>query len=326
MRERTAEEHIRGVVAGDRAALGRAITLVESTRPADRTLAHAVLRGLPAPVHTAHRIGVTGPPGAGKSTLIEAFGMRLVEAGHRVAVLAVDPSSLISGGSILGDKTRMQHLANHDAAYVRPSPARGALGGVALRTGDAITLVEAAGYDIVLVETVGVGQSEVEVAKVVDTLWVVLLAGAGDELQGIKKGLLEAADVLAVNKADGAGAIAAERARRELEAALHLVAPRRDGWERPVLACSALTGTGLDEVWAAVQAHHAALLRDGRLASRRGEQRVSAMWEGATRTLAERFRAQPDVVARGEQLARAVSSGAIGVDEAVARLLGDPEP
>ncbi len=316
-REATVEALVQGVLAGDRAALGQAITRVESTLPAHRTQAVALLRA----VHgrgKAHRIGISGPPGVGKSTFIEALGTRLVQAGHRVAVLAIDPSSQVTGGSILGDKTRMQQLANHPAAFVRPSPARGALGGVAARTGDALTVVEAAGYDVVIVETVGVGQSEIEVGALVDTFLVLLLPGAGDDLQGLKKGLLEQADVVAFNKADGDGKVVAELARRELEMALRLVAARRDGWDRPVLACSALTGEGLEAVWKAVQDHAERMRSAGRFEARRREQRVAAMWRGAEHAVLARWREQ----VQAEGVEALVENGEIGVAEGVARLTG----
>jgi LAO/AO transport system kinase len=262
-----------GVRAGERAAVGRAITLVESSRAEHQRQARALLAELAPFTGRAQRVGITGVPGAGKSTLIDALGANLIAAGHRVAVLAVDPSSARSGGSILGDKTRMTRLATAEAAFVRPSPSVGTLGGVAAATRESILVLEAAGYDIVLVETVGVGQSEFVVADMVDTFVLLALARTGDELQGIKRGILEIADVVAVNKADGPDAPVAERAARELAAALRLL---RGADALPaVLACSGLTNAGLGELWAAISTHHADLARSGELAGKRRRQLVS---------------------------------------------------
>src|SRR5580692_4512625 len=233
----------------DRAALPRAITLVESTRPDHREQAQQLLLALMPDAGSAHHVGITGVPGVGKSTTIEALGMYLIERGHRVAVLAVDPSSTRTGGSILGDKTRMPRLAAHADAYIRPSPTSGTLGGVAKATRETIVLLEAAGFDVILVETVGVGQSEVAVANMVATFVFLTLARTGDQLQGIKKGVLELADIVAVNKADGEHAQEARRAARELAGALRLLGEPEDGWATPVVTCSALTGDGLAEVW-----------------------------------------------------------------------------
>jgi LAO/AO transport system kinase len=234
------EEYVAGVRAGDRAVLGRAITLCESLRADDQARAQAVVAALLPFTGGAQRVGITGVPGVGKSTLIEALGGHLTAMGKRVAVLAIDPSSLRSGGSILGDKTRMPSLARDPRAFVRPTPSLGALGGVARHTRETLLLCEAAGFDVVIVETVGVGQSEVMVAQLVDCFVVLMLAGAGDELQGIKRGILELVDVLAITKAD-ADPSAAARARGEYEAALHLMRARHAGWTVPVLTCSAVT-------------------------------------------------------------------------------------
>ena len=234
------DEYVAGVRAGDRALLGRAITLIESQRPDDQKRAQQVVAALLPFTGGAHRVGITGVPGVGKSTLIEALGTHLTAQGRRVAVLAVDPSSLRSGGSILGDKTRMQSLARDPRAFVRPTPTLGALGGVARHTRETLLLCEAAGYDVVLVETVGVGQSEVMVAQLVDCFVVLMLAGAGDELQGIKRGILELVDILAITKADGDGAAAAGRARSEYAMALHLMRPRHPAWTVPVLTCGGI--------------------------------------------------------------------------------------
>lgn len=259
------------VAAGERAALARAITLVESRRPTDRTDAGALIQALLPRTGASVRVGVTGVPGVGKSTLIDALGMRLIEAGERVAVLAIDPSSSRTGGAILGDKTRMTRLAGEPNAFIRPSPSAGSLGGVAARTREAMLLVEAAGFTVVVVETVGVGQSEIAVADMVDTFVALMLPGAGDELQGIKKGLLERADVIAVNKADGSGLAAARHAAAELVSAVKILAA-----EAPpeVLTVSAQTGAGLDGLWEAVLRHRARLAGDGALEAQRRRQGV----------------------------------------------------
>ncbi|MBU3752259.1 MAG: methylmalonyl Co-A mutase-associated GTPase MeaB, partial [Mycobacterium sp.] len=235
--------------AGDRTALARAITLLESTRADHRKLAQQLLMELMPTAGSAMHIGLTGVPGVGKSTAVEALGMYLIEQGHRVAVLAVDPSSTRTGGSILGDKTRMARLAVHPQAYIRPSPTSGTLGGVAKATRETIVLLEAAGFDVILVETVGVGQSEVAVANMVDTFVFLTLARTGDQLQGIKKGVLELADIVVVNKADGAHVTEANAAARELAAALRLIYPGQTLWRPPVLTMSALEGVGLAELW-----------------------------------------------------------------------------
>jgi len=262
------------IAAGERAALARAITLVESRRPEHRADAAALVQALLPSTGGASRVGITGVPGVGKSTLIDALGMRLVEAGRRVAVLAVDPSSTRTGGAILGDKTRMARLSASPAAFIRPSPSAGSLGGVAGRTREAMLLVEAAGYDVVIVETVGVGQSEVAVADMVDTFVALMLPGAGDELQGIKKGLLERADIIAVNKADGPALAAAKQAAAEILSAVKILAP-----EDPpqVLTVSARTEEGLGMLWDAIADHRARLATSGALDARRRDQGVTWM-------------------------------------------------
>jgi LAO/AO transport system kinase len=266
------------VRGGDRRALARAITLVESTRRDHQDQAAQLLETLVPSTGQAMRVGVSGTPGAGKSTFIDAVGSTLVDAGHRLAVLAVDPSSQRSGGSILGDKKRMATLAAHTDAFIRPSPAGSTLGGVARRTREAMLLCEAAGFDIVLVETVGVGQSEVAVAGMVDTFLLLLAPGGGDELQGIKRGVMELADVVAVNKADGDLAGAARHAAADHRAALHLVRPRVAAWQPEVVLCSAITGAGLDEVWQTVERHRATLVAGGHLDRLRAEQAVDWLW------------------------------------------------
>jgi LAO/AO transport system kinase len=307
--------------AGDRAALGRAITLVESRRAGDRPDADALLQRLLPLAGGALRVGITGMPGVGKSTLIEALGRRLTAAGHRVAVLAVDPSSARSGGSILGDKTRMQELARDPRAFIRPSPSGGALGGVARRTRETIVVVEAAGYDVVLVETVGVGQSEVMVANMVDFFLVLTLAGGGDELQGIKRGILELADLLVVTKADGENRQAARRAQAEYASALALMPPRSPEWTPRVQLCSALDGEGLEELWTAVQEHRAALQGSGEWDRRRGEQRVHWLWQAIRDGLEEALGEHEGVNGRLGALEAAVRGGEIAPEAAAAELL-----
>lgn len=268
----TEEDYVRGILAGDRVILGRALTLVESRRPDHHRLAEAVVaRCLP---HTggAARIGITGVPGAGKSTLIEALGTRYTAKGRRVAVLAIDPSSARTGGSILGDKTRMPALASDPLAFIRPSPTGGTLGGVARTTRESILLCEAAGYEVVFVETVGVGQSEIAAHELVDLFLLLVLAGAGDELQGIKRGIVEMADVIVVNKADGDNVRAADLARRRYEAAVHLYPPLDSGWTVPVLACSAMTGDGLDTLIETFDAFLSQAARSGHREEKRRRQ------------------------------------------------------
>ena len=307
--------------AGNRSALGRAITLVESRREEDRAAADALLATLLPHAGRALRVGITGMPGVGKSTLIEALGGRLTAAGHRVAVLAVDPSSARSGGSILGDKTRMQELARDPAAFIRPSPSGGALGGVARRTRETIVLVEAAGYDVVLVETVGVGQSEVMVADMVDFFLVLTLAGGGDELQGIKRGILELADLLVVTKADGDNLQAARRAEAEYATALELMAPRSPAWRPRVRLCSALTGDGLDALWQAVLEHREALQGTGEWDERRGEQRVRWLWRAIEDGLREALAADAPAHRALAGLETAVRRGELVPDVAAERVL-----
>jgi LAO/AO transport system kinase len=283
------------VRSGDRAALPKAITLVESTRADHREQAQQLLLDLIPDSGNAMHVGITGVPGVGKSTTIEALGMYLIEQGHRVAVLAVDPSSTRTGGSILGDKTRMAQLAVHPDAYIRPSPTSGTLGGFAKATRETIVLLGAAGFDVILVETVGVGQSEVTVANMVDTFVFLTLARTGDQLQGIKKGVLELADIVVVNKADGAHASEAKSAARELTGAIRLIYPRETLWRPPVLTMSALHGDGLAELWETVLKHRQVLSDAGEFETRRRAQQVAWTWSMVRDTVLDRVLSHPAV-------------------------------
>jgi len=264
--------------AGDRAALGRAITLIESRNPAHEQSAQTLLTELLPDTGKAYRVGMTGVPGVGKSTLVDTLGCNLTEAGHKVAVLAVDPTSQRSGGSILGDKTRMARLSGDPNAFIRPSPSAGTLGGVTRRTRETMLACEAAGYDVVIVETVGIGQSETAVADMVDIFVVLMLAGAGDELQGIKKGVLEIADIIAINKADGDNIDKAQAAATEYKAAFHLLAPVDRNWSPPVLTVSGQENAGLDTLWSEIQRYRDVMTKAGSLAAKRQDQMVRWMW------------------------------------------------
>ncbi|MEE9414548.1 MAG: methylmalonyl Co-A mutase-associated GTPase MeaB [Acidimicrobiales bacterium] len=272
------KELVEGVAAGDRTALGRAITLVESSNPAHFDHGQDLLARLLELRVASHRVGITGVPGVGKSTFIDSLGTNLTAAGHRVAVLAVDPTSTRTGGSILADKTRMPRLATDSAAFIRPSPTSGALGGVARSSRESVVVVEAAGFDVVLVETVGVGQSETMVAAMVDFFCVLMLAGAGDELQGIKKGVLELADLVAVNKADGDNVERAAIAVNDYQAAMHLTRSTSAWWTPPVLACSGLHNQGLDTLWQQIELHRRLSVESGEFEVRRQSQQLRWMW------------------------------------------------
>jgi LAO/AO transport system kinase len=309
------------LVDGDRRALAQSITLVESTRPDHRSDAAALLDAVLAHTGNAVRLGITGTPGAGKSTFIEELGGHLTAAGHRVAVLAVDPSSRRSGGSILGDKTRMERLARNPRAFIRPSPSGGSAGGVARRTREAALLCEAARFDVIVVETVGVGQSEVAVADMVDCFCLIAAPGAGDELQGLKRGIMELADVVVVNKADGDLLPAARRAIADHRQAAHLLRPKYAGWEVPVLATSALQGAGVDEVWRAVEKFVAHLREDDALGRLRAGQAVAWMWDEIHEYLIDSFRHDPDVAAGWSDTEEAVRTGRLSPATAARRLL-----
>ena len=315
----------RAIRAGDRAVLARAITLIESKRTDHRAAARALVQELLPQTGRALRIGITGAPGVGKSTTIDTLGTFLTEQGRKLAVLTVDPSSSRTGGSILGDKTRMARLANDPNAYIRPSPSSGTLGGVAAATRETMLLCEAAGYDVVLVETVGIGQSEIAVADMTDVFLVLMLPGAGDELQGLKKGVLELADMLAVNKADGDNVARANAAAAEYRAAFHILTPRSPNWSPPVLTYSAFTGTGIPELWQQVLQHRERMSQTGEFATRRREQQVKWMWTMLEDRITGHLRSDPSIKSRLRSLEASVASGklspALAVDE-IAQQLG----
>lgn len=306
---------------GDRTALPRAITLVESTRTDHRDRAQQLLLALMPDAGRAMHVGITGVPGVGKSTAIEALGMYLIERGHRVAVLAVDPSSTRTGGSILGDKTRMARLAVHPDAYIRPSPTSGTLGGVAKATRETIVLLEAGGFDVILVETVGVGQSEVAVANMVDTFVFLTLARTGDQLQGIKKGVLELADIVVVNKADGEHEREARLAARELSTAIRLIYPRETLWRPPVLTMSALHGIGLEELWDTVCRHREVLTAAGEFDARRRAQQVDWTWSMVRDAVLDRVLTHPGVKRMRTEIERQVREGELTAALAAQRIL-----
>jgi len=314
----------RGVRAGERAVIARAITLIESRRADHQEAARQLVQGLLPSTGGALRVGVTGAPGVGKSTTIDALGSFLTASGHKVAVLAVDPSSTRSGGSILADKTRMARLATDPNAFVRPSPSSGTLGGVAAKTRESMLLCEAAGYDVVLVETIGTGQSETVVADMTDFFLVLMLPGVGDELQGLKKGVVELADMIAVNKADGDNRPRAQAAAAEYRAALHILGRRSPHWSPPVVTYSALTGEGIAPLWAAVMEHRARMTEAGELAARRRAQQVKWMWAMLEDRVAARLRSDPGLRAKLPRLEAAVGEGrmsaALAVEELAAAL------
>ncbi len=320
-RDLTVAEHVAGVLQGDRVVLARTITLAESGVPEHERKAQEVLSALLPHVGRSYRVGITGVPGAGKSTFIEALGGNLTKQGHRVAVLAIDPSSSLSGGSILGDKTRMSELSANPAAFIRPSPSSCTLGGVTRKTRETMLICEAAGFDVILVETVGVGQSETVVDEMVDCFLILMIAGAGDELQGIKRGLLELTDIMAINKADGDNRLKAQSARRDYATALHFMRPKVPGWSPPVLTCSALRNEGLEEIWAKVLEHRAKLESSGELSARRRRQLGRWMWSMVEARLLSAFRHHPRVRCALPELESAVTEGRETATRAAQQLL-----
>jgi LAO/AO transport system kinase len=316
------------ILGGDRAALAQAITLVESSRSDHNERAHELLDACLPHTGKSVRVGITGIPGVGKSTFIEALGMHIIrERGERIAVLAIDPSSPVSGGSILGDKTRMPLLGTNENAFIRPSPSRGSAGGVAAATREAMLLCEAAGFQNVFVETIGVGQSEVAVASMVDFFLLLMLAGAGDELQGIKRGVLELADLVAFNKADGENRVPSEAARRQLESVLTLFPPQPGGWKPPAVTCSARTGDGVAQIWATLLGHRYQMTASGELAKKRQRQALQAMYDAIRRSLSDSFFQHPDVRARLPQLEKEILEGRVdpyGAARSLLALWGGP--
>ncbi len=320
------EQMARGIRSGERVMLSRAITLIESKRADHRRAAATLMQDVLKDTGRAVRVGITGAPGVGKSTMIEALGSMLTAQGRKVAVLAVDPSSRRTGGSILADKTRMAKLANDERAFIRPSPSSGTLGGVAARTRETMLLCEAAGYDVILVETVGVGQSEIAVADMTDFFLVLALPGAGDELQALKKGVVELADMIVVNKADGDNLPRAKLAAAEYSAALHILAPRSPNWSPPVMTCSALTNDGMAQLWAHILDHQKKLTASGELEARRGEQQVKWMWTMLEERLFEPLRSDRALKAALPRIESEVAAGqlapAIAVEQIAAMLKG----
>ncbi|HKA80338.1 MAG TPA: methylmalonyl Co-A mutase-associated GTPase MeaB [Xanthobacteraceae bacterium] len=314
----------RGIRAGERAVIARAITLVESRRTDHQKSARRLVQDLLPATGKAVRVGITGVPGVGKSTTVDALGTFLTGKGHKVAVLAVDPSSARSGGSILADKTRMARLGNDPSAFVRPSPSSGTLGGVAAKTRESMLICEAAGYDVVLVETIGTGQSETMVADMTDFFLVLMLPGAGDELQGLKKGVIEIADMIAINKADGDNIKRAKGAAAEYRAALHILSPRSPNWSPPVVTYSALTGNGIAELWASVLDHRERMSKSGELAAHRREQQVKWMWAMLEDRVFARLKTDSSLKAKLPRIEAAVADGrmspAVAVDEIAAAL------
>jgi len=315
------QAYIDGVLAGQRRMLSKTITLIESSLPAHQKLARTILDALLPSTGEAVRLGITGVPGVGKSTFIESLGRTLVRDDHRVAVLAIDPSSTRSGGSVMADKTRMEKLAVEENAFIRPSPSGGTLGGVARKTRESMLICEAGGYDVIIVETVGVGQSEGTVASMVDFFLVLMLAGAGDELQGIKKGILELADAIAINKADGDNLEKAKKAARIYQNALHLLRPASPTWIPPVLTCSAAETTGIREIWQTVLDHRKKLSETGELAQKRRQQAVDWMWALIEEGLKNRFGQHEGIKKRLPRIFRAVENGRIAPTIAAEELL-----
>ena len=321
-RELSVDEYVDGVLSGDRAVLARAITLVESNAERHQEKAQEMLARLLPHAGKTIRVGITGVPGAGKSSLIETLGLRLCEQGHKLAVLAVDPSSSISGGSILGDKTRMEQLSRNRSAYIRPSPASGVLGGVARKSRESIIVCEAAGFDIIFVETVGVGQSEITVRSMVDIFMLLQIAGAGDELQGIKKGVMERSDLIVVNKADGDNRLRAETARADYQRILHYLQPSTEGWKTQALACSAYTGGGINELWEAVEAFRTNTEASGVFGKRRQQQNLDWMHNLIAEQLRRRFYGHANVRLNQSAIENGVINGTISPTHAATLMLG----
>lgn len=313
--------YVQGVLKHDRRILSKTITLIESSLPAHQEMAQSILNLLLPYTGNAVRLGITGVPGVGKSTFIENFGISLVQKKHRVAVLAVDPSSTRSGGSIMADKTRMERLSVEERAFIRPSPLSGALGGVARKTRETILICEAAGFDVIIVETVGAGQSETKVASMVDFFLVLMLAGAGDQIQGIKKGILEIADALAINKADEDNVEKANIAQKDYEAALNLLNPLSPTWSPPVLTCSALEMIGLDEIWEIVLEHKRKLLATGELDEKRRKQSLDWMWSLLEDGLKDQFYKNSDVKKLLPDILKDVEKGTVSPTNAACKLL-----
>ena len=317
----TRDDYVEGILAGDRMILARAITLVESNASKHFGLAQEIIQQVLPHTGRARRVGITGVPGAGKSTFIEALGTCLCEQGHKVAVLAVDPSSSVSKGSILGDKTRMENLSRQKNAFIRPSPSGGTLGGVARKSRETLLLCEAAGYDTILVETVGVGQGETTVRSMVDFFLVVVITGAGDDLQGIKKGIIELADAILVNKADGDNAQRARVARSDYEQVLHYLRPATEGWITHAYTCSSLTGEGIPEIWQVVTDFMAAMAASGRLETRRRQQTWEWVQQMAWSHIQNLVATDPIIEARTEQVRRQLSEGDITATMAAGKII-----
>lgn len=320
-RMRTAEEFVQGIVNGDRVVLSQAITLLESTRREHQLLAQEIIEQCLTRKVDSIRLGITGTPGVGKSTFIDAFGMHVIGQGHKIAVLAIDPSSQLSKGSILGDKTRMVQLSAHESAFIRPSAAGGSLGGVARKTRETILLCEAAGFDTIIVETVGVGQSEIAVHSMVDCFLLLLQPGAGDELQGIKRGIVEMADILAVNKADGERLAAAKRAKQEYRNALHLFPPKASNWTPPVVTCSALSGEGIPEIWNLIEDFQKFTRENGFFEQNRREQAQHWLYETIEGQLRDHFYNNENVKARLKIIEQRVLEGKLSTSKGSMELL-----
>ena len=320
-RELTAADYVSGVLSGNRTILSRAITLVESNSPIHAEISSRVIKELLPHTGKSTRVGITGVPGAGKSTFIDVLGNRLCEAGHKVAVLAVDPSSSVTKGSILGDKTRMERLSRHRNAFIRPSPSGGTLGGVTRKSRETMLLCEAAGYDVILVETVGVGQSEAAVRSMVDFFLLMVITGAGDELQGIKKGVMELADAILINKADGSNALKAATTRAEYDRILHFLRPATEGWETKAHTCSAATGAGIDEMWGVVESFMNTVKTSGVFVKRREQQTLSWVYTMVEDYIKQKFYNCEAVARERPSVENRVTSGSLSATEAASELI-----